>query len=107
MRFFLDHDIPADLAIVLQTRGHDVVQLREALPPTTPDEVVWAHACGDHRVMISCNRAHYVALALATAAHPGLIVLVRRRTRQAEAAHLLDLLAKAGEQGLANNINFA
>jgi len=57
--------------------------------------------------MLSCNRAHFIALALATGTHPGLIILNRRRTRQAEAAHLLELLGKAGAQGLVNNINFA
>ena len=37
----------------------------------------------------------------------GLIVLHRRRTRQAECGHLLRLLAQAGVTGLASNINFA
>jgi predicted nuclease of predicted toxin-antitoxin system len=107
VRFFLDHDVPADVAIVMRTRGHDAVQLREVLPTDSPDEAVWLHACRDGRIMVSCNRAHFIALAVATDTHPGLIVLNRRRTRQAEAAHVLELLAKAGAQGLANNINFA
>jgi predicted nuclease of predicted toxin-antitoxin system len=107
VRFFLDHDVPADVAVVLRTRGHDVVQLREILSPETPDDLVWSHSRGDGRIMVSCNRAHFVTLALATETHPGLIVLKRRRTRQAEAAHVLDLLAKAGAEGLVNNINFA
>ena len=38
---------------------------------------------------------------------PGLIVLIRRRSRHAEGAHLLQLLARSGASGLANNINFA
>jgi hypothetical protein len=37
----------------------------------------------------------------------GLIILNRRRTRQAECRHLLQLLANAGEDGLKGNINFA
>ncbi len=57
--------------------------------------------------MISCNRAHFLELATATEGHPGLIVLNRRRTRLAEASHVLELLAKAGEEGLTSNINFA
>jgi len=39
--------------------------------------------------------------------HPGIVILVRRRTRQAEIAAMQKLLSGAGEQGLANNINFA
>ena len=45
MRFFLDHDVPADLALLLRARGHDTVRLSEALPVETPDERVWASAC--------------------------------------------------------------
>jgi hypothetical protein len=48
-----------------------------------------------------------MTLAAATPVHPGVILLFRRRTHQAEAARLLALLANAGEQGLANNVNFA
>jgi hypothetical protein len=36
-----------------------------------------------------------------------LIVLIRRRSRQAECAHLLTLLRGAGGDGLAGNVNFA
>jgi hypothetical protein len=39
--------------------------------------------------------------------HPGIVVLVRRRTRQAEIAAMQKMLTGAGLQGLANNINFA
>jgi hypothetical protein len=58
-------------------------------------------------VLITCNRADFLALAEPTETHPGLILLFRRRTHQAEAGRLLALLANAGEQGLANNVNFA
>jgi predicted nuclease of predicted toxin-antitoxin system len=107
VRFFLDHDVPADLALVLHACGHQVLQLREALPPDTPDEIAWAHACAEDRIVISCNRAHFLALAAVTEIHPGLIILIRRRTRQAEVARVLTLLAKAGALGLTNNVNFA
>jgi predicted nuclease of predicted toxin-antitoxin system len=103
----LDHDVPADVAMVMHQRGHDVVELRNLLPTDTPDEMVWARAGSDGRVMVSCNRAHFLALAMATQAHPGLIILVRRRTRQAECAAVLGLLRRTGESGLANNINNA
>jgi hypothetical protein len=36
-----------------------------------------------------------------------LIILIRRSTRQAECAHLLALLRKAGESGIQGNINLA
>lgn len=62
-------------------------------------------------IIISCNRAHFVALAEQAIQNnvpfPGLIVLLRRRSRQAECAHLLQLLRQPGEVGLSGNINFA
>lgn len=107
MKFLCDHDVATDVARVLRARGHEVTELREVLPPDTPDAAVWAHACAQGLILITCNRADFLALARVTATHPGLILLFRRHTHQAEAGRLLALLANAGEQGLANNINFA
>lgn len=107
MRFLLDHDVPADLAVALRTIGYQAVRLVEVLARNTPDREVWAHVCAEQRILITCNRNDFLALAKTTAVHPGLIILTRRRTRQAEASHVLTLIRRAGEQGLANNINFA
>ncbi len=107
MRFFLDHDVPADLALVLRSRGHEAVCLSEILPSDTPDDALWMRACADGRIVITCNRAHFLALAAATVIYPGLIILNRRRSRQMETSRLLTLLKNAGDQGLSNNINFA
>jgi hypothetical protein len=35
VKFLPDHDVPDDAACSLETLGHVVVKLREALPPTT------------------------------------------------------------------------
>ena len=111
MRFLLDHDVPGEVAHLLRHWSHDVVSLRQALPITATDEEVSHRAQGDGRLIISCNRAHFLALAeqaiQTEGSFPGLIVLIRRRSRQAECAHLLRLLQRAREAGLANNINFA
>ena len=107
MRFLLDHDVPADLAVALRTVGHEAVRLVEVLTANASDQEVWAHACAHRQIFITCNRRDFLALAKETEIHPGLIILTRRRTRQAEASHVLTLLKKAGEQGLTNNINFA
>ena len=111
MKFLLDHDVPGEAAHLLRHWGHDAVSLRHVLPITTPDEGIFRHACSEGRIIISCNRAHFLALAeeavTAQQSFPGVIVLIRRRSRQAECAHLLQLLRQAGETGLANNINFA
>jgi predicted nuclease of predicted toxin-antitoxin system len=104
--FFLDQDVPDDLSHWLRHRGHTVTCLRETLPVTTSDAEVlaWAHAHG--AILVTCNRDDFAALQ-PQGEHPGIVILVRRRTRQAEIAGMQTLLARAGEQGLANNINFA
>ena len=106
MRFFLDHDVPADVARVLRHEGHEVVELREVLDVESCDEDAFAYARRRAMFMITCNRDDFLALA-AACQHPGLIVLFRRRTRQVECAHLLALIDRAGETGLMGNINFA
>lgn len=111
MKFLLDHDVPGEVAHLLRHWGHDAVSLRHVLPITTPDEEVFRHAQAEERIIISCNRAHFLALAeqaiVIQQSFPGLIVLIRRRSRQAECAHLLQLLRQAGKTGLTHNINFA
>ena len=106
MTFLFDHDTPDDLGHVLRQLGHTVVLLREVLPNTTPDPEVFAYAAARQLVMVTCNRDDFVALAR-TQPHCGLIVLFRRKSRTAERVALVRLLEKAGDQGVANNINFA
>jgi predicted nuclease of predicted toxin-antitoxin system len=104
--FFLDQDVPDDLAHWLRHREHLVTCLRDVLPTTTTDPDVWHWARTHGAVFVSCNRNDILAVR-PEGEHPGIVVLVRRRTRQAEIAAMQKLLTGAGEQGLANNINFA
>jgi hypothetical protein len=73
----------------------------------SPDASVFAFAQRERAMVISCNRDHFLALASSNQPNHGLIVLVRRKNRHQESAHLLTLLNRAGEAGLAGNINFA
>ena len=111
MRFLLDQDVPIEVAHLLRHWGHEARPLKEVLPVTTPDDAVFAYARREGLRIISCNRAHFLALAgeaiQAGESFPGLIILIQRRSRQAECAHLLALLRRAGDTGLENNINFA
>ncbi len=111
MKFFLDHDLPDEVVRLLRYWNHDIQLLREALPITASDEVAFRHAQKEERIIITCNRSHFLALARDAIStkdpFAGLIVLIRRRTRQAECAHLLTLIRRAGEEGLKANINLA
>lgn len=111
MKFLLDHDVPAEVGHLLRHWGHEATLLGDALPVTASDEEIFLHAQREGLMLISCNRDHFLAQAQKAAEgqglFPGLIILIRRRSRQAECAHLLRLLRRAGESGLIGNINFA
>ena len=106
MTFFLDQDVPDDLAHWLRHRGHVVTCLRDVLPVTATDSDALAWAIDQGAILVSCNRRDFLTLR-PEVLHPGIVIVVRRRTRQAEIAAMQKLLTGAGEQGLANNINFA
>lgn len=90
----------------LQQAAHEVVMVADALGKRTDDVDVWRQAARTSAIVVTCNRQDFLELA-GTEPAAGLIILNRRRTRQAECSHLLRLLAKAGETGLKGNINFA
>lgn len=106
MTFLLDHDVPDDLSYSLQTLGHGVVHLRNILPITAEDETVLHFAAKNSYVLITCNRDDYLKLA-SHISHYGIVILIRRKTRAAERAALVQLLDRARETGLVHNINFA
>jgi len=104
--FFLDHDVPRHIADLLRRHGHKVELVAEVMAPDSSDEEVFAYAIKANAIMVSCNRNDFLQLASAFA-HPGLIILIRRRSALSEAGHLLELLRKAGTAGLEGNVNFA
>jgi predicted nuclease of predicted toxin-antitoxin system len=107
VRFFLDHDVPADVALLLRHWKHEATVLRDVLAVDATDKEAFAYAREHGLITITCNRDDFLELAANHPVHPGLIILVRRRSRQIEITRLLMLLKSAGEPGLANNINFA
>ena len=106
MKFLLDHDVPVEAVRLLRREGHEVSRLIETLSATTSDPDLFAHAKAHQLIVVTCNRKDFLPLA-AAGPHPGLIILVRRKTRQAECAHLLQLLRGATASGITGNVNFA
>lgn len=106
MKFLIDEDVAAEIDRSLRQKGHTTLRVAEALGFGTDDVDVWEFASREGLVVITCNRQDFLVLA-GTAPATGLIVLNRRRSRQAESAHLLRLIEQAGETGLRGNVNFA
>ena len=111
MDFLLDHDVPSRIGTFLEQHGHRVVRLREVLPITTDDPDILRFARDRGWFLVTCNIVDYVKFADAEFAVgrdiSGLMLLERRRTREAECANVLHLLERAGESGLRGNMNFA
>ena len=111
MKFLLDHDVPDEVEQLLRYWRYDVRRLREVPPVTAEDAAVFEWAQRESRMIISCNRNHFLELARQAGSKnlpfAGLVILIRRRSRQSECAHLLSLLRRAGETGLTGNVNLA
>jgi predicted nuclease of predicted toxin-antitoxin system len=106
MNFLLDHDVPHEIGRVLKRDGHTPVILAAVLAPTASDQEVFDYAIQESLIILTCNRDDFLALASGRT-HPGMIIVIRRRTRIAECAAVLPLIKKAGITGLDCNINFA
>lgn len=102
----MDEDVAAEVGRCLQQAGHEVSLVAEVLGVRTDDVDIWHHAVRTETIVVTCNRQDFLELA-GEAPETGLIILNRRRTRQAECRHLLQLLTNTGETGLMGNINFA
>jgi predicted nuclease of predicted toxin-antitoxin system len=102
----MDEDVAVEAVRCLQQAGHETILVAEVLGLRTDDVDVWEHAIRTGAIVVTCNRQDFLELAGAEPA-TGLIILNRRRTRQAECRHLLRLIANAGPSGLQHNINFA
>ena len=62
MRFFIDHDVPAEVARVLRQEGHEVIELRQVLPVHATDAEALGYAHEHGLFLITCNRADFLAL---------------------------------------------
>jgi predicted nuclease of predicted toxin-antitoxin system len=82
----VDEDVAVEVARSLAHAGHEVMLVAEVLGVRTDDTDIWRHAVRTAAVVITCNRQDFLQLA-GTEPETGLIVLNRRRTRQAECRH--------------------
>lgn len=106
MRFLLDHDVPDVAGRVLAASGHTVTLLREISPFDISDDRVLNLAVERGEVLITCNRDDSLEL-VKCEENPGIIILIRRRSRSLENGKLLALIGDAGKSGIENNIDFA
>ena len=111
MKFLLDQNVPDETYRVLAYRGYEVTRLREIIALGATDEAVFAYAQTKDLVIVSSQRQAFVEMAEKAKAKRewfnGLIVLTRRRSRQAEAGALMSLLQGTPVYELEGGIHYA
>jgi predicted nuclease of predicted toxin-antitoxin system len=93
VRFLVDEDVAVEVVRCLRQAGHEVSLVTEVLGVRTDDVDIWHHAVRAETIVVTCNRQDFLELA-GTAPETGVIILNRRRTRQAECRHLLNFMCE-------------
>ncbi len=106
MRFFLDHDVSAQVQWALNHAGHEVILLRDVLPVDAVDSDVMAKAFELGAFLVTSNRNDFLKLFEKRPCH-GLLIVIRRNPPGLEGTNVVRCIQRAGEQGLRGNINFA
>lgn len=83
MRFLLDENISPLVAGLLNAVGHDAVHVRDVGLLKAPDEMVFARAVDDGRVLVSGDTDFGRLLLEAAGARPSLILFRREGDRRA------------------------
>jgi hypothetical protein len=59
VRFFLDHDVPGEVARLLRHEGYEVTELREVLAVRASDVEAFNYAREHGLILITCNRDEF------------------------------------------------
>lgn len=103
MKLLLDANLPRSAKSVLEGQGFDVVDVRDILPPATPDPIVYDRAKREGRLLITRDHDFLNILLYPPSRTPGIVVLkVRRLTAKAINALLLDFFKKVPESRFRN-----
>lgn len=103
MRLLLDANIPRSTKVVLAACGHDVVDVRDILPPAAPDSVIYERAKQEGRLLITRDYDFLNILLYPPAGTPGIIVVkVHQLSARAIALLLRDFLDRMTESQIQN-----
>jgi len=89
MRFLIDENLPKDLVHVLGQRGHDVRHALDDLQAGALDNVVFAHAQTEQRILVTCDLDFSDIRLYPPGQHEGIILM---RVEPQSTPHFIDVL---------------
>ena len=75
LRFFADHCVPSSVVQTLQEAGHEVLRLRDRIPPDSPDPLVISKAQEFEAILLSLNGDFADIVAYPPARYKGIVAL--------------------------------
>ncbi|MEJ1969613.1 MAG: DUF5615 family PIN-like protein [Rhizomicrobium sp.] len=63
MKFFIDHQLPPELALWFQTKGHEATTARRSGLRSIDDRTIWAH-CAQHGFIVVSKDEDFANFAL-------------------------------------------
>jgi predicted nuclease of predicted toxin-antitoxin system len=103
MKFLIDASMPYSTKPTLEKEGYDIVDIRDILPPATPDSIVHNSAKRENRLLVTRDHDFLNIVLYPPAQTPGIIVLkVRQLGAKAINALLLNFLKRVPESHFKN-----
>lgn len=110
MRLYFDEDVSVDIATNLQSRGFDVLTVRDAGRLHLADEAQFAFAVQEQRAMVTHNRVDFELLheqyLAAKLVHFGVIIAKRRPLDDIVVRKLLGLLDSVSGEEMRNQLRY-
>lgn len=91
MNFLIDANIPRSTKKIIEALGHDVVDVRDVLPPASPDSAVASLAVDEKRILITRDQDFANILLYPPEKYPGIIVIKVRALNPQEINRLIAL----------------
>jgi len=91
LKFLIDASIPRSTKTVINSFGHDAIDVRDVLPPVSPDSDIASLALRENRVIITRDHDFANILLYPPDKYPGIIVLKVRALKPSDINRLIEL----------------